>query len=283
MCRFHPARTFKSLILYITESLSVIYNPAGSWLTGNIKHTLTKETGRIMKKTALVTGGAGGIGRAACRLLAKEGWRVVINYHTSRDKALALAEETGGLAVQADITQPEQVQAMFDAAGPVDLLVNNAGIACYGLITDLTYADWRRLFSVNADGAFLCCKAALPHMIREKSGCIINVSSMWGQVGASCEAAYSASKSALIGLTKALAKELAPSGIRVNCIAPGVILTPMLKDFTDEELEAIRQETPLGLLGQPEDVAELIVYLASERAGFMTGQILGINGGLVIT
>jgi 3-oxoacyl-[acyl-carrier protein] reductase len=236
-----------------------------------------------MKKTALVTGGAGGIGSAACRLLAKEGWRVIINYNTSKEQALALAKETGGIAVHADITRPDQVSAMFDAAGPVELLVNNAGIARYGLITDLSYSDWRALFSVNADGAFLCCKAALPHMIREKSGCIINISSMWGQVGASCEAAYSASKSALIGLTKALAKELAPSGIRVNCIAPGVILTPMLKDFSADELEAIRLDTPLGFLGQPIDVAELILYLASDKARFMTGQILGINGGFVIT
>jgi 3-oxoacyl-[acyl-carrier protein] reductase len=235
-----------------------------------------------MKGKALVTGGAGGIGSAACRRLAAEGWSVIVNYNTSRDKALALAAEIGGRAVHADISRPEEVQAMFDAVGEVELLVNNAGIARYGLITDLTYEDWRRLFSVNADGAFLCCKAALGPMIREKRGCIINISSMWGQVGASCEAAYSASKAALIGLTKALAKELAPSGIRVNCIAPGVVLTPMLRDFTQAELEALREETPLGMLGEPEDVAELIAYLASDRARFMTGQVIGLNGGFVI-
>ncbi len=236
-----------------------------------------------MKGKALVTGGAGGIGSAACRRLAAEGWHVIVNYNTSREKALALAAEIGGRAVHADISRPEEVQAMFDEAGGVELLVNNAGVARFGLITDLTYEDWRRLFSVNIDGAFLCCKAALGPMIREKKGCIINISSMWGQVGASCEAAYSASKAALIGLTKALAKELAPSGIRVNCVAPGVVLTPMLKDFTTDELEALRAETPLGMLGEPEDVAELIAYLASDRARFMTGQVVGLNGGFVIT
>jgi 3-oxoacyl-[acyl-carrier protein] reductase len=237
----------------------------------------------VYMKTALVTGGAGGIGSAACRQLAMEGWQVVINYNTSKDAALSLAADIGGRAVHANISQQGEVQAMFDAVGSVDLLVNNAGIARYGLITDLTYDDWRALFSVNADGAFLCCKAALPHMIHEKSGCIINISSMWGQVGASCEAAYSASKSALIGLTKALAKELAPSNIRVNCICPGVILTPMLKDFSASELEALREETPLGMLGKPEDVAGMIAYLASDKARFITGQVVGLNGGFVIT
>ena len=172
---------------------------------------------------------------------------------------------------------------MFAAAGEVELLVNNAGVAHYGLITDLGYDDWRALMSVNLDGAFLCCRAAVPGMVRRKRGNIIIISSMWGQVGASCEAAYSASKSGLIGLTKALAKELAPSGIRVNCVAPGVVRTPMLKDFSEEDLENLRLETPLERLGEPEDVAELVGYLASEKSRFMTGQVIGLNGGFVIT
>lgn len=236
-----------------------------------------------MRKKALVTGGAGGIGSAACRALARDGWEVWVAYHRSEAAARALAAEIGGTAVYADVSRPEDVEEMFRTAGDIDLLVNNAGIAHYGLITDLTFDDWRELFGVNADGVFLCCRAAVPYMVRRKSGCIINVSSMWGQVGASCEAAYSASKSAAIGLTKALAKELAPSGVRVNCIAPGVVLTPMLDNFSAEELEAMRQETPLGTLGVPTDVAELIAYLASDRARYMTGQIIGINGGFVIT
>lgn len=236
-----------------------------------------------MKKTALVTGGAGGIGTAVCRALARDGYRVAVGYHTSKTKAEALAAELGGVAVYGDVADPRSVEAMFAEAGEVDLLVNNAGIAHYGLITDLTYADWRELMSVNLDGAFLCCRAAVPGMVRRKAGGIIIISSMWGQVGASCEAAYSASKSALCGMTKALAKELAPSGIRVNCIAPGVVLTPMLSDFSAEDLENLRLETPLERLGEPEDVAELVSYVASEKAKFMTGQVIGLNGGFVIT
>lgn len=236
-----------------------------------------------MGKTALVTGGAGGIGSAVCRALAARGWQVAVGYCRSEAAAKALAEEIGGRAVYADVSRPEEVDAMFQSLGSVDLLVNNAGIAHYGLITDLTYEDWRTLFGVNTDGVFLCCRAAVPDMVRRKQGCIINISSMWGQVGASCESAYSASKAAMIGLTKALAKELAPSGVRVNCVAPGIILTPMLKDFSPEELEVLRQETPLERLGLPEDVAHCVCYLASEEAGFMTGQVLGLNGGFVIT
>ena len=236
-----------------------------------------------MKKIALVTGGSGGIGSAVCRSLAEAGWTVGVGYFRSKDKAEALAKEIGGFPAYADVSKPEEVEAMFAEAGEVELLVSNAGIAHYGLITDLTYDDWRALMAVNLDGAFLCCRAAVPGMVRRKRGSIVIVSSMWGQVGASCEAAYSASKSGLIGLTKALAKELAPSGIRVNCVAPGVVLTPMLKDFSEEDLENLRLETPLERLGEPEDVAELVAYLASEKSRFMTGQVIGLNGGFVIT
>ncbi len=236
-----------------------------------------------MRKTALVTGGAGGIGTAVCRALARDGYRVAVGYHTSKEKAEALAKELDGIAVYGDVGDPASVEAMFAAAGEVDLLVNNAGVAHYGLITDLTFDDWRELMRVNLDGAFLCCRAAVPGMVRRKAGNIIIISSMWGQVGASCEAAYSASKSALCGMSKALAKELAPSGVRVNCIAPGVVRTPMLKDFSEEDLENLRLETPLERLGEPEDVAELVSYVASEKARFLTGQVIGLNGGFVIT
>ena len=237
-----------------------------------------------MKKIALVTGGSGGIGSAVCRsLAAAAGYNVGVGYYRNRAGAEALAKEIGGFPAYADVSRPEEVAAMFAEAGEVETLVLSAGIAHYGLITDLGYDDWRELMAVNLDGAFLCCRAAVPGMVRRKRGNIIIISSMWGQVGASCEAAYSASKSGLIGLTKALAKELAPSGIRVNCVAPGVVLTPMLKDFSEEDLENLRLETPLEMLGEPEDVAELVSYLASEKSRFMTGQVIGLNGGFVIT
>ncbi len=236
-----------------------------------------------MGKTALVTGGAGGIGSAVCRALAADGWHVAVAYRSSEQEALALAAELDGVAVAADLTDPEEVDALFQQVGGADLLVNNAGVSWYGLLTDMSYRDWQTLFRVNADAVFLCCKAAIPHMVRQKQGVILNVASMWGQVGASCEAAYSASKAAVIGLTKALAKELGPSGIRVNCIAPGVIRTRMLDGFTAAELDALRQDTPLERLGTPEDVAALAAFLASPKAQFITGQVLGLNGGFVIT
>ena len=235
-----------------------------------------------MGKTALVTGGAGGIGSAICRALAEDGWHVVIACRTSKEAARALAAEIHGDALSADLTDPAQVTALFAEAGAVDLLVNNAGISHYGLLTDMSYEEWQALFRVNADAVFLCCREAIPHMVHEKRGCILNISSMWGQVGGSCEAAYSASKAAVIGLTKALAKELGPSGIRVNCVAPGVIRTPMLDRFSPEDLEALRQETPLEQLGAPEDVGRLVAFLASEKAKFLTGQVIGLNGGFVI-
>ncbi len=235
-----------------------------------------------MGKTALVTGGAGGIGAAVCRALAADGWQVVIAYHRSGEAAEKLAAELGGRVLSGDLTVPEEVEALFARAGDVDLLVNNAGVSHYGLLTDMTYAEWQALFRVNTDAVFLCCRAAIPHMVHEKRGCILNVSSMWGQVGGSCEAAYSASKAAVIGLTKALAKELGPSGIRVNCVAPGVIRTRMLDRFSPEDLEALRQETPLEALGTPEDVGNLVAFLASDRAKFLTGQVIGLNGGFVI-
>ncbi|WP_195984180.1 3-oxoacyl-ACP reductase FabG [Clostridium sp. D33t1_170424_F3] len=239
-------------------------------------------------QTALITGGARGIGAACARGLAQDGFRVAVNYRSSRDKAEALCKELHHinglehLAVQADVADRTQVEAMFTRVGSVDVLVNNAGIAQQKLFTDLTDTDWDRIFAVDVKGVFLCCQAALPHMIHEKRGAIVNISSMWGQVGASCEVHYSAAKAAVIGLTKALAKELGPSQIRVNCIAPGVIATEMNDLLGAETLEALREETPLEAIGTAEQVADAVRFLASDQASFITGQVLGVNGGMVI-
>lgn len=240
-------------------------------------------------KKAIVTGASGGIGRAVSARLAAEGYRMVLHYHKNEKSARSLLEELTraygeGTAVlaQADLSDSAQVERLFRAAGKVDLLVNNAGIAQQKLFTDLTDRDWDDMFNVDVRGVFLCCRAVLPAMIREKSGCILNISSMWGQVGASCEVHYSAAKAAVIGLTKALAKEVGPSGIRVNCIAPGVIATEMNAGFSGETMEQLRRETPLCRIGTPEDVAQAAAFLASPRAGFITGQVLGVSGGMVI-
>ncbi len=244
-----------------------------------------------MKKTALVTGASRGIGRAAALALAKEGWRVVLNYFSSEGSAVAAVREildAGGeaIAVQADVSDPGQVGILFAEAekrfGPVELLVNNAGISQQKLLTDLSDEDWRRMMGVHLDGCFYCCRAALPAMIRKKAGKIINLSSIWGMVGGSCEVHYSAAKAGIIGLTKALAKEVGPSGIQVNCVAPGVIATEMNGQLSPEDLAALREETPLGRIGAPEDVAAAILFLASPAGDFITGQVLSPNGGFVI-
>ena len=232
-----------------------------------------------MNKKALISGASRGIGAAAARRLAADGWEVWVNYSASREKAETLAAQIGGRAIQADVADAAQVKAMFEQTGPVGLLVCCAGVSEYGLLTDMTPESWRRLFAVNVDGAFHCCREAIGGMVHEKSGCIILTSSVWGVYGASCEAAYAASKGAVIALGRSLAKELGPSGIRVNCVAPGVIETDMMARFTAEEKAALAEETPLGRLGTPEDVAELIAFLASRRAGFITGQVIGCDGG----
>lgn len=235
-------------------------------------------------KTVLVTGGSRGIGAAiACRF-AGEGYRVIINYSRSEIEAKALAAELGGAALRADVGDPAQVTAMADEIGErfgtLDVLVNNAGISQIGLFTDMTEDEWQRLLNVNLGGAFRVTKSLIKPMIARRSGSVINISSMWGEVGASCEAAYSASKAGLIGLTKALAKELGPSGIRVNCIAPGVIETDMNAELGEETMRALADDTPLMRLGAPEDVADAAYFLA--ESGFITGQVLGVNGGFVI-
>ena len=231
-------------------------------------------------RKALVTGGSRGIGAAVCRALARDGWHVYVNYNKSREKALALAEEIGGEAVWADVSDVNAVKAMFDAVGDVELLVNNAGIAHAELVQELTDQVWRELYGVNIDGAFYCTRAAAPGMIRAKRGNIIFIASVCGVYGSSCEAAYASTKGAMISMTLSLYKELGPSGIRVNAIAPGVIVTDMLTGgFSDGEIAAMADDTPLGRNGTPEDVAELAAFLASDRASFITGQIIGCDGG----
>ena len=238
------------------------------------------------QKVVLITGGSRGIGAATARRFAAGGCKVVINYHRSQAQAEALAAEIGGWAVQADVADPVQVGRMVDNVldkfCQLDILICNAGIAQQKLFGDLTDDDWRRMFAVNVDGVFHAVRAALPHFIHRKAGRIVTVSSMWGQVGGSCEAAYSAAKAGLIGLTKALAKEEGPSGVTVNCVAPGVIDTDMMAGFSEADRSALADETPVGALGTPRQVAEALLFLAGERAGYITGQVLGVNGGLVI-
>ena len=242
-------------------------------------------------KTVLITGGSRGIGAAAARAFARAGWKVAINYCRSAQAAQALSAELciqGGqaLAVPGDVAVRSQVVQMVETVrkelGDPDLLINNAGISQQALFTDLTEEDWDRMFAVHVKGAFHCCQEVLPAMIRRRSGQIINISSMWGQVGGSCEVHYSAAKAALIGFTKALAKEVGPSQVRVNCVAPGVIATEMNGHLSPADLEALREETPLETIGAPEDVASLLVFLASDQARFITGQVIAPNGGIVI-
>ena len=237
--------------------------------------------------TAVITGSARGIGAATAALFADMGYNVVINYNTSEAEALELQKRLGEktIAVKADVSTPEGAKLLFSEAkkafGTVDVLVNNAGIAQQKLFTDITQADYDRMFDCNVRSVFNCCQCALPDMIHNKYGRIVNISSMWGIEGASCEVHYSASKAAVIGMTKALAREVAPSGITVNCIAPGVIDTPMNRGFDEETMNALRDETPVGRIGTPEDVAGAVAFFADERSGFITGQVLGVDGGFI--
>ncbi len=235
-----------------------------------------------MTEKALVTGGSGGIGETLCRRLAEEGCHVFVCYGSSRVKAERIAEEIGGNAVQLDVTDERSIRAAAEKIGFCRLLVNNAGISEIELFDSVSVEKSRRIIDVNLMGAMNCTRAFLPEMIRRKNGCIINISSMWGQVGASCEVDYSASKAGLIGFTKALAKEVAPSGIRVNCVSPGFIMTKMNSRFSEEDLERIRQDIPLGIFGEPRHVADAVAFLASNRAEYITGQVLAVNGGMVI-
>ena len=242
-----------------------------------------------MSQTVLITGASRGIGAATARRFAEGGYQVAVNYFQSREAAEALCREIGNdsFPVRADVGDPDQVRTLFATAmerlGHLDVLVCNAGIGMPETLTqDMTDEDWSRLMAVDASGVFYAAREALPHMIRRQAGRIITISSMWGQTGGSCEVAYSAAKGAVIAFSKALAKELAPSGIMVNCVAPGVIQTDILRFITQEAREALAEETPLGRLGQPRDVAETVFFLASPAAAFYTGQVLAPNGGFVI-
>ena len=228
----------------------------------------------------VITGGSRGIGAAAVELFAARGDRVTFLYEKNHEAARFVGEKTGAKAICCDVADKAAVEAAFREIGDVDILICNAGICHTGLLSMMEESQWDRLFAVNVKGIYNCVNAAMPAFLAKHAGSIITVSSMWGQVGASCEAAYSATKGAVIALSKALAKELGPSGIRVNCVAPGVILTDMCKDVDPEILEEMAQENPVGRNGTPEDVAKAMVYLAD--ADFITGQVLPVNGGYVI-
>ena len=233
-------------------------------------------------RNIIVTGGSRGIGAAIVRRFVSNGDNVVFFYR-SDDRA---ATEVGVPCIKGDIRDPGEVTKMISRAadylGGIDVLVNNAGIAQSALMTDVTDADYMNMINTDLSGAFYCCRQVIPYFLRNHSGAIVNISSMWGEVGASMEVHYSAAKAGLIGLTKALAKELGPSGVRVNCVTPGMIDTDMNKGYTKEDIAAIVDETPLMRIGKPEDVAEAVFFLASDKASFITGQVLGVNGGYVI-
>ena len=228
----------------------------------------------------IITGGSRGIGAEAVRFFAAQGHRVRFLYEKSHAAAEAVAMETGAEAVCCDVADKEAVDRAVKDFGPVDVLINNAGIAHYGLISQIGKEHWDRMFAVNVHGMYHCIDAVLPGMLQRQSGCIINVSSMWGQVGASCEVCYSACKGAVIAMTKALAKELGPSHIRVNCLAPGVVLTDMCAHIDTETMDWLREDTPLNRHGTTADMVQAMDYLI--RAEFLTGQVLPVNGGMVI-
>lgn len=243
-------------------------------------------------KTALVTGASRGIGTACAIALAKMGYNIILNYNKSEQKALSLAKiitDNYGvdvLAVKADVSDKTQVDTMTKTAlekfESIDVLVNNAGVSQQKLFTDTTKDDWDMIVSNNLTSVYNVSHAVLSHMIKNHKGCIVNISSMWGQVGASCEVAYSASKAGVIGLTKALAKEVAPSNIRVNCVCPGVIMTDMMSSFSDEDIALIKEDIPLNVLGTAKNVADTVAFLVSDNASYITGQVIGVNGGMVI-
>lgn len=231
-------------------------------------------------KTVVITGGSRGIGAAAVEAFCARGDRVYFLYAKDHAAAAAVAQKSGATAICCDVANYAAVQQALAEIPRIDVLICNAGICYYGLMSQLTEEQWDRSFAVNVKGIYTCVNAATPAFLRQQAGCIITVSSMWGQVGASCEAAYSATKGAVIALTKALAKELGPSGVRCNCIAPGVIETDMCRDVSPEAMAALADESLVGRNGTPQDVAQAMLYLAD--ADFITGQVLPVNGGLVL-
>lgn len=244
-----------------------------------------------MSKTVVITGASRGIGSECARLFARSGYNVVINYNNSEERATALCQELcsngfSAVAIKADVSDSAQASALIDNTvklfGGIDVLVNNAGIGEQRLITDVTDEIWDKMLGVNLSGVFYCTRQALPHMINKKSGRIINISSIWGICGASCEVHYSAAKAGVIGFTKALAKEVGPSGITVNCVAPGVIETEMNKALSKDDLDALREETPVGRLGTTADIAKAVLFLSEDSGSFITGQVISPNGGFVI-
>ena len=245
----------------------------------------------MKKKTVLITGGARGIGKAMSKAFAKEGYNVLVNFNKSENEAkelyTILNEKNFSVKLfKANISNREDVEDMVDYCikefGGVDVLVNNAGVSQDKLFTDITDEDWDNMMNINLKGSFYCSQVALKYMISEKKGNIINISSIWGISGASCEVHYSITKAGIIGMTKALAKEVGPSNIRVNSIAPGVINTDMLSGYNEEDIDALVEETPLMRLGTPEDIANCAIFLASDKSNFITGQVISPNGGFVI-
>ena len=237
-------------------------------------------------KKVIVTGGSRGIGAACVEYFAERGHRVAFIYKSSDERARDLCEKTGAIAVKGDISDPASAKAAMENAldllGGVDVLINNAGVSQFRLFDEITEEDWHTVIETNLGGAYRCARIACPYMIRQKSGSIINISSMWGITGASMEVHYSASKAGLIGMIKALAKELGPSGVRVNCVAPGAIATEMNASLDEESIAAICDETPLGRIGTPKEVASCVYFLSSDEASFVTGQILSADGGYAI-
>ena len=257
-----------------------------------VRHPGTLTEGNDMERigdanrTVLITGGSRGIGAECVRYFTKNGDQVVFFYHSAEEAAKRLAHETGSYAIRADVSDPvavvNGVNKARETLGEIGILVNNAGVSHIGLLSDMTDSEWDRVIGTNLSGAFYVTRAVLPDMIHRHAGRIINIGSMWGKVGASCEVAYSASKAGLRGLTMALAKELGPSGITVNCIEPGVIATEMNASLSEETLGILREETPLSRLGTPKEVAAAVFFLASEGAAFITGQTLGVDGGFAV-
>ena len=240
-----------------------------------------------MAKTVFITGSSRGIGAAIAKIFHANGYNVAINYNKSEEEAIALSNSlSGSLLLKGDVSKEKAIKEMIEKTvshfGSIDVLVNNAGISAVNLLTDTTLEEWEKLFSINVTGTFLASKYAVKEMIKNHSGRIINISSIWGVSGASMESCYSASKGAVIAFTKALAKELGPSGITVNCVAPGFIDTDMNSDVTEDDRAAFCEETPLGRIGTPEEVAKAVLFLASDNASFITGQIIGVDGGVIV-